>query len=167
MYEFLLFHGGVYKFDELVEFIEDIGGMVLKKDQFDVIRGSSFLSEQINVLLMVPHEEIDKVLLKANEIKGRIEKLELPKDKKFAFFFHMLIYDILSRSGSWVELEKLKIALDCPCLIMFCEDKVEDECNLDRLNEILDDMCSSEILEYKVFDEGLQYRLREHNDQSQ
>lgn len=49
MYQIMIYSGGLYKFDEFVEFIDDLGGLVLKRDKFYISRGEYFLSEEINI----------------------------------------------------------------------------------------------------------------------
>ena len=57
MYEIILFSGGVYKYDELTEAVEDLGGLILRKDNFHISRGESYLSEEIEVMLIIPEED--------------------------------------------------------------------------------------------------------------
>jgi len=75
MYELLHFNGGVYKFDDFKEFIEDIGGLIIEMESFKISRGMYFLSEEMNVLIIVPKEEKENVNSFAVKIKGRIESV--------------------------------------------------------------------------------------------
>lgn len=43
MYKILVYSGGVYRFEEVLECVEDIGGIVLKRDEFNISRGSYFI----------------------------------------------------------------------------------------------------------------------------
>ncbi len=81
MYELLLFTGGVYKFDEFGEFIDDIGGLIIEMESFKVSRGMYFLSEEIKVLLIVPEKEISEIENYAKNVKGNIESV-LMKDEE-------------------------------------------------------------------------------------
>ena len=160
MYEILLFGGGVYKFDELVEFIEDIGGIVLNKEQLDISRGNYFLSEEIRVLLIVPKKEVESVKLIVKEIKGEIEDLNLTDDQSNAFLSYFPIYSILCGVRTWISKEDLKNLIDCPCYPINC--RTEDEnCTLDRLDFILNDMCSISLIESRTFKGIIEYRLKE------
>ncbi len=159
MYEVLLFSGGVYRFDELVEFVEDIGGMVLKKDCFEIIRGDYFLSEEIHVLLVVPEEETKNAKSIAKGIKGRIEKPELGDDQRCTFLSYLLVYDCLSRADSWIRREHIKNQVDCPCYAMACK-RDEEYCPLDNLEKLLEDMCSLEIVECRTTDGSVECTLK-------
>jgi hypothetical protein len=75
MYELLLFTGGVYKFDEFKEFIEDIGGLIIEMESFKVSRGMYFLSEEMRVLIVVPEEEKEIINTFTRKIKGNLEPI--------------------------------------------------------------------------------------------
>ena len=75
MYELLLFTGGVYKFDEFKEFIDDIGGLIIEMESFKVSRGMYFLSEEMRVLIIVPEEEKEIINSFAKKIKGNIDPI--------------------------------------------------------------------------------------------
>ncbi|WP_042704343.1 methyl-coenzyme M reductase family protein [Methanobrevibacter arboriphilus] len=60
MYELLLFTGGIYKFNEFKEFIDDLGGLIIEMESFKVSRGMYFLSEEVKVLILVPIGEKKK-----------------------------------------------------------------------------------------------------------
>jgi hypothetical protein len=160
MYEILLFSGGVYRFDELAEFVEDIGGLVLKKDIFEISRGEYFLAEEIHVLLIVPQKESGTLRSLSDDIKGEIEDLNIQDDQKYALLSSLSIYDVLCKAGSWINAEKLKSSIDCPCYAILCNETNGADCTLDRLDELLMDMCSMEIIEYRVSDEGVEYQLK-------
>ncbi|WP_225370597.1 methyl-coenzyme M reductase family protein [Methanobrevibacter arboriphilus] len=42
MYELLLFTGGIYKFNEFKEFIDDLGGLIIEMESFKISRGMYF-----------------------------------------------------------------------------------------------------------------------------
>jgi len=73
MYELALFTGGVYKFDEFEEFIDDIGGLIIEMESFKFNRGMYFLSEEMRVLVLIPEKEHDEVQNLVKQIKGAIE----------------------------------------------------------------------------------------------
>ena len=75
MYELLLFTGGVYKFDEFTELIDDIGGLIIEMESFKVNRGMYFLSEEMRVLIVIPEEEKEIIKSFAKKIKGNIEPI--------------------------------------------------------------------------------------------
>ncbi len=93
MYQIMHFRGGIYKFDELVELVEDTGGIVLDKDSFEIIRGDSYLSQEVHVLLVVPENEIKNIKLLISEIKGMVEDIEATKDQYVLFLSYISIYD--------------------------------------------------------------------------
>ncbi len=61
MYEIIHFRGGLYKFDELSEYVEDVGGLVFNRDHFEIIRGTSYLSTEVHVILMIPKNELKQI----------------------------------------------------------------------------------------------------------
>jgi len=46
------FRGGAYRFHELAEYLEDAGGMIIQENRLHIIRGSSFIREELHVLMM-------------------------------------------------------------------------------------------------------------------
>ena len=96
MYEIFYFRGGVYKFDELVEYIEDVGGMVLRKDCFELIRGDSYLSTEVHVLIVVPEEEVENTKSLIDEIKGVSDEVKATEKQKKTLFAYLSIYDSLN-----------------------------------------------------------------------
>ncbi len=164
MYRFLHFRGGVYKFDELVEFIDDAGGMVINKDCFEIIRGDSYLSQEVHVLLIVPEDEVDNTKSLIDKIKGVVEEIEATRDQKNLFLSYFSIYDALSKIGNWANRDNIKEAISCPCHAELCTYVGEEECQLDDLlEEILVEMCMSDIIEHKEKDGKSKYRLKKED----
>ena len=161
MYEVLLFRGGMYKFEELSEFVEDVGGLVLNRDHFEIIRGDSYLSTEIHVLLMVPEEEIEPLRLIISEIKGIAESLEITDEQRTQLLLYLSVYDALNKNDSWSLKEPLMDLIICPCYAMLCTNSGNNECLLnDKLDEILEEMCSNGIIESKIEDDKILYRLK-------
>ena len=48
------YSSGVYRFNEMVEFVEDNGGIVLTRDEFHISRGAYFISQEVHVILVIP-----------------------------------------------------------------------------------------------------------------
>ncbi|MGZ4917172.1 MAG: methanogenesis marker 7 protein [Halobacteriota archaeon] len=68
MLEPLMYTGGVYRHDELVELVEDLGGHVLQKNVMQL---------EVVLLILVPVDDIVIVEQKAAEILGTIERAPL------------------------------------------------------------------------------------------
>jgi len=81
MYKLLLFTGGVYKFNEFKEFIEDIGGLIVQMDSFEINRGMYFLSEEIKVLIIVPSDEENELKAIVKQIKGNIKTIAIKESE--------------------------------------------------------------------------------------
>lgn len=161
MYEVFFFRGGVYKFDELVEYIEDVGGMVLSQDCFEIIRGDSYLATEVHVLLVVPEEEVESTKSLINEIKGMVDEVEVTEKQKKLLLSYLSIYDALNRSEVWTEKRRLKDILICPCYALLCNQAGDDECQLDaELEHILVEMCGNDVIERKISDGKSEYRLK-------
>ena len=162
MYEIFYFRGGVYKFDELVEYIEDVGGMVLRKDCFELIRGDSYLSTEVHVLLVVPAEEVENTKSLINEIKGISDEVKATKEQKKTLLAYLSIYDSLNRTDTWTEEENIGDTITCPCYALLCNQLEDEECQLDaKLKQILAEMCANGIIEYNISDGGKsEYRLK-------
>lgn len=162
MYEILIFQGGIYKFNYFKEFIEDLGGLVLKKDHLEITRGIYFLSEEITVPLLLPVEEIGNVKEIAKELKGNLSKTKIDILKKSELVSYLNVYDILSKSDHWMEKRELEERLKCPCIVN-CE-KSSDFCVKDHLDKILNDMDTIELIEVREKNFKDEYRLRVKND---
>lgn len=162
MYEIFYFRGGVYKFDELVEYIEDIGGMVLRKDCFELIRGDSYLSTEVHVLILVPEEEVKNTKSLIEEIKGISNEIEATDEQKKTLLAYLSIYDSLNRNDKWTEEEHIKDTITCPCYALLCNQFEDEECQLDtKLEQILTEMCANDVIEHNISDDGKsEYRLK-------
>lgn len=157
MYEIYLFSGGVYKFDELKETVEDIGGLMLRKDRFHISRGASYLAEEIQVMLVVPEQ--DKKIIKSfsHEIKGTLDQLELEDLKRINILTYLSIYDVLNRTGSWTTLEEIEDLIECPCPAQLCNLEAKT-CVLDELEKALDDLCQQNVVEFREKNSRIEYR---------
>jgi len=161
MYEVFFFRGGVYKFDELVEYIEDVGGMVLGKDCFEIIRGDSYLSTEVHVLLIVPKKEVKSTKSLIEEIKGIADELKLSKEQKKLLSSYLSIYDALNKADVWTEKGRLKDFITCPCYALLCSQIGDEGCHLDeKLEQILAEMCANDIIEHKLSGGKSEYRLK-------
>ena len=161
MYEIFYFRGGVYKFDELVEYIEDVGGMVLRKDCFELIRGDSYLSTEVHVLIVVPEEEVKNTKSLIEEIKGISDKVEATDEQKKTLLAYLSIYDSLNRNDTWAEKERIKDTIACPCYALLCNQLEDEECQLDsKLEQILTEMCANDVIEHISDDGKSKYRLK-------
>lgn len=162
MYKILHFRGGLYKFDELVELVEDTGGIVLNENRFEIIRGVSYLCQEVHVSLIVPESELDNIKSFIKEIKGMVGDIEATEDQDNLFLSYFSIYDALNRIGGWANKTTLKEAISCPCYAELCTYFGEEKCQLDDLlEEILAEMCLSNILENRESENGKsEYRLK-------
>jgi putative methanogenesis marker protein 7 len=68
MYKIMMFTGGVYKFNELKEIVEDIGGFVLQ---------SMVMQTETMMHLAFPEEEERRIRAKAKELGGKLKDLPL------------------------------------------------------------------------------------------
>ncbi|MDI9624514.1 MAG: methyl-coenzyme M reductase family protein [Methanothermobacter sp.] len=156
MYKIVLFSGGPYRFEEFEEYVEDIGGLVLKKDRFNVSRGEYFLAEEIKALTIIPEEEEEQLKTIVNRIKGFIQELPFDENKKRKILLCILLHDSLTRNPQWMEKEEIEEKLVCPCEIKFCENS--PECFID-LPEVLDAMVEMELLEKRDNKGTAEYRI--------
>jgi hypothetical protein len=157
MYKILLFSGGVYKFDHLQEHVDDVGGILIKEDRLQIIRGSSFLSEEVRVTVVLPQKEVNSLKSLASEIKGEIEELEIEKDHEKGLLSYLKLYNILSRADSWLTPEDMEELIKCPCHDNICSE--EDQCLLDGLEEILEKLFYMDLLEMREIDGKKEYRI--------
>ena len=162
MYEIFYFRGGLYKFDELVEYIEDVGGMILRKDCFELIRGESYLSTEVHVLLVVPEKEVKNIKSLIDDIKGMHDEVEATEEQKKTLLAYLSIYDSLNRTNEWTEEEHIKDAIKCPCYALLCRQLEDEECQLDaKLKQILAEMCANDVIEQDISTDGKsKYRLK-------
>ncbi len=165
MYEIFYFRGGLYKFDELVEYIEDVGGMVLREDRFEIIRGEYFLANEVHVLLVVPEEEVRNTKVLIREIKGTFHDVEITEEQKKKLLAYLSLYDSLNRTDEWTEKESIMDTITCPCYALLCNQFEEEGCQLDdELEQILAEMCKNGVIEYKVSSLGKhEYRLKKND----
>ncbi|MGB8311445.1 MAG: methanogenesis marker 7 protein [Halobacteriota archaeon] len=68
MLEPLMYTGGVYRNDELIELVEDLGGYVLQKNVMQL---------EVVLLIVVPFDDIDVVEQKAAQLLGTINRAPL------------------------------------------------------------------------------------------
>jgi len=68
MLEPLMYTGGVYRHDELIELVEDLGGHVLQKNVMQL---------EVVLLILVPADDISAVEEKARELLGTINRAPL------------------------------------------------------------------------------------------
>jgi hypothetical protein len=160
MYEIFLFSGGVYRFDELEEAVEDLGGLVLKKDHFLISRGSSFLGEEIQVLLIVPEQDEKIIESLSDGLKGRLDELELEEPKKIDLLTYISVCDALIRSGSWLTAAEIETLIECPCPAQLCELRGIEACVFDELDETLNKLCAQNILKSREKNDRIEYRLQ-------
>ncbi len=155
------FRGGIYRFDELVEFVEDTGGIVLNRDFFEISRGDSYLSQEVHVLLIVPEDELDNVKSIISKIKGMVDDIDISDDQYILFLSYLSIYDALSRIRGWTDRDILKETINCPCYSELCTHLQEEICQLDEiLEEILSQLSQTGLIESKEFHGKLKFRLK-------
>lgn len=159
MYKILVYNGGVYRFDELVEFVEDSGGMILRRDDFHVSRGAYFISQEIHVVIIAPEEVTEDLNLMAAELKGDIELIEVEYDDKINLVSLLPVYNILSRQGNWTAIQKIEELLECPCVDGVCQEFEKTPC-LEDVKKTLEAMNRMEITESREMEGKLEYRLK-------
>lgn len=147
MYRVLLFSGGIYKFDQLQEYLEDVGGILIREDRLQITRGSSFLSEEVRVMLIVPIKEVEPIKSLANEIKGEIEVLKIEQNLKNEYISIISIYNILSQANNWRNIEEIIELMECPCQSNICREN--EQCTFNEIKNTLEKMMSLKILEMR------------------
>ncbi|WP_414468935.1 methyl-coenzyme M reductase family protein [Methanobacterium sp. ACI-7] len=158
MYRVLHFRGGMYRFDEVSEFVDDVGGLILSRDHFEITRGESYLSTEVHVLLMVPECDLKPLKLLITEIKGMFEDIDLKDRQKANLLLYLSVLDALNRNNSWTDKKHLLNIIKCPCFSMLCKG---NECNLnEKIDEIIEEMNRNGIIESKTEHEKILYRLR-------
>lgn len=159
MYEIILFSGGTYRFNELIEIVEDVGGLILKKNQFHISRGTSYLAEEIQVMLIVP--EMDKEIIKSlsYDIKGTIKKLDLSPSKKTNILTYLSVYDVLSLASAGITTKEIEDLMECPCPAQICLDHETETCVLDELEETLNQLCLQRIVKRQEVNGKIEYSL--------
>ncbi len=160
MYEIILFSGGVYKFDELVETVEDLGGLILRKDNFHISRGESYLSEEIEVMLIIPKEDESTIKSVSQDIKGTVYELNLEKSEKSSILTYLSIYNVLSQTNSWMTIEEIEDLIQCPCPAPICHESENISCVLDELDESLNKLCSQKLIESRKNNNRIEFHLK-------
>lgn len=149
MYEIFLFSGGVYRFDELKEAVEDVGGVVFKKNLFHIGRGNYFMADEVQVMFILPEEEENTIKSFAEKLKGHLEKLEVEDIKRMDLLTYVSVCDALIKSGKWMSRDEIKDRLECPCPAQLCEGHELDICIHDQLDESLEKFCKKNVLKSK------------------
>ncbi len=146
MYEIFLYSGGIYRFNELEETVEDLGGVVFRRNLLKISRGHSFLAEEVQVMIVIPQEDEETVRALARELKGRLEKLDVEDAKKKELFTYISVCDALAKSGKWMSVEELKDEIECPCPAKLCDHMDMEECVHEHLEELLENYCKNNAL---------------------
>jgi hypothetical protein len=160
MYEIILFSGGVYKYDELVETVEDLGGLILRKDNFHISRGESYLSEEIEVMLIIPEEDKTTIESVSKDIKGTIDKLNLEKSERNNILTYLSIYNVLSQTNSWMTIKEIKDLIQCPCPTQLCHENGIYYCVIDELNESLNKLCLQKLIKSRKNNNKIEFHLK-------
>ena len=160
MYRILVYTGGVYRFNEIVELVEDSGGIVLKRDEFQISRGDYFISQEIHVIIVIPEEAFEELQNLTKELKGDLELLELDYEQKLAIISLIPVYNLLCLAETWEDADTLKGMIECPCLNDVCKEYDEISC-FEDMEKTLDNMCKMEIAEDRITSGIREYRLKE------
>ena len=164
MYKLLLFNGGVYKFDEFEELIEDIGGLKIEMESFKISRGNYFLSEEMNVLIIVPENEKEIVKSFAKKIKGSVEPVQMENKEIEKGIIIFEIYKKLQNTEYMNINEIIKYLLDkadfisidnCSIEIIFHEEDFPE-----KINKILIMMEKMNIIEKFKKDKLIYYKIK-------
>jgi hypothetical protein len=158
VYMILGYSSGVYRFNEMVEFVEDAGGIVLNRDEFHISRGSYFISQEVHVILVVPSEVLKDLKVFAKELHGDIEDLEVDKVQKVNVMSIVPVYNLLSHEDSWVDIDTMENMNKCPCIPEVCKE-FEGTCFVD-LEKTLDAMKRMEIVEVRDSSGLREYKLK-------
>jgi len=171
MYKILHFSGGVYKFDLLKEHVEDVGGLLIQERYFHKSRGSYFLSEEIQVIFIVPPNEVSSIELLAKEIKGEICEVEMEEPLKSDLISSLNIYNILCKAGGWITPDFIRMSKlyhsdntytpirDNP-YINGNSGPIDDNQHPDNLEQCLNLMLSLKVIEKKKKNDKIEYRIR-------
>ena len=159
MYRILVYTGGVYRFNEIVELVEDNGGIVLKRDEFHISRGDYFISQEIHVIIVIPEEAFEELQNLTKELKGDLELIELEYEQKIAIISLIPVYNLLSLTETWRDADTLKGMIECPCLNDVCMEYDEISC-FEDMEKTLDIMCKMEIAEDRIASGIREYRLK-------
>ncbi len=160
MYEIILFSGGVYKYDELVEIVEDLGGLILRKDNFHISRGESYLSEEIEVMLIILEEDKPTIESVSKDIEGTIDKLNLEQSERNNILTYLSIYNVLSQTNCWMTIKEIENSIQCPCPAQICHENRIYNCVIDELNENLNKLCSQKLIESRKNNNKIEFHLK-------
>jgi hypothetical protein len=159
MYLVTIYVGGLYKFREFKELVDDLGGLVLKKDRFSFSRGDYFMTEEVHVLTIIPSEEETEIRLMAKNIKGNLENPKISYAEKKKILSCIPIYDSLSKTNDWINRDKLEKNMSCPCYSPICNEK-EEYCFINYLEEVLEGMVSMEMIVERKTSDGKEYKIK-------
>lgn len=157
MYQITIYSGGLYKFNEFKEFIDDLGGLVLKRDKLHLSRGEYFLSEEVHALTIIPKDEIIEAEMLAKNIKGTLNIPEIDKENKIKIISCLDVHNLLSKSNGLSKIE-IENNIKCPCNSKICLEDPED-CIQNYLDDILDGMIQMEMIEEKETKKGIIYKI--------
>ncbi len=160
MYEIILFSGGVYKYDELTEAVEDLGGLILRKDNFHISRGESYLSEEIEVMLIIPEEDKPTIESISKDIKGTIDKLNLEQSERNNILTYLSIYNVLSQTNSWMTIKEIEDLIQCICPAQLCHECENISCVIDELDESINKLCSQKLIESRKNNNKIEFHLK-------
>lgn len=159
MYKIFVFSGGVYRFDELVEYVEDSGGLILRRDDFQVSRGVYFISQEVHIIIIAPEEVEDDLKLMTRELKGDLEPINLEYEDKINMVSLIPIYNILSKLNNWTNIQTIENMLECPCVDGVCQEFEQTPC-LEDIKKSLEAMCRMEITVSRNIDGKTEYMLK-------
>ncbi|MEN6329377.1 MAG: methyl-coenzyme M reductase family protein [Methanobacteriaceae archaeon] len=167
MYRIIRFKGGVYRFDELSEYLEDAGGMLFQEDRLHIIRGSSFITQELQVIMILPPDELEQVTSLAEDIKGQIEEdLNLDPQEEMEMLHYFYLYHTICQADEWANLSLIKELTD---KLYHAEDPLPDLVYLNYFNDSsapedfrksLDIMCNLELLEVREQKGKPEYRIK-------
>jgi hypothetical protein len=158
MYQIRIYSGGLYKFDEFVEFIDDLGGLVLKRDKFHISRGEYFLSEEVHALTVIPIQESQNVEIMAKNLKGSLNHPDVENENKIKIFSCLTLHNLLSKNENGLSKEQIINELQCPCFLEICSNN-EAGCLLNYLDEVLEGMLQMEMIEEHAVGHLIIYRI--------
>lgn len=167
MYKILHFSGGVYKFELLAEHVEDVGGLLFQENRLHISRGASFLSEEIQVIFLVPTNEVSSVKELTREIKGEIEEVEVEEALKNNLINSLEIYNIICKADDWIKNEVIsgKYLSNQEKYHSNQEEFLSNqEEYLVNLEECLDLMISLELIEKRASKGKSDYRVLKEDD---
>jgi hypothetical protein len=158
MYHVTIYTGGIYKFDEFIEFIEDLGGIVLKRDKFQISRGDYFLSEEVHALTVIPEKEQQNVILMAKKLKGNINIPKIDPEDEIKVLSCLLVHDYLSKAMCWINYDEIKNQIKWPFNFPMLIDNNENHLS-DILEDVLDGMVMMEMVVKQIIDNETLYRI--------